>query len=103
MTGTSAYAGGTMNINVDSTSATLATISASIGMRPPLPTVIGDVWLAPAYVPVTAGITDANGEIATTIAVPATVTRGLIVTFQGVVFPSSGGITATTPAILHVL
>jgi len=103
MTGTSDYPGGTLAINVDSTPSTLATISASIGMQPPIATPIGRVWLSHTFLPVTAGFTDANGELATTIAVPTMVTRGLTVTFQGVVFPTTGGITATAPAILHVL
>lgn len=103
MTGESAYPGGNLQVKVVGPGVKLVTISASIGMNAPIMTPFGDVWLPPGFVPITAGLTDNLGEFGTTIVLPASVQRGLLVTFQGVVIPLNGGLTATAPAVLHVL
>jgi hypothetical protein len=101
-TGASAVPGGVLQAGIDGPAATLAVLFAGLGMRPPTPLTIGDVWTDPAAtVVLVIGVTDPAGALATTVPVPLSIQRGLQLTFQGLVVP--GPIVATAPAILQVL
>ena len=102
MTGADAVPGGTMQVAVDGPPATLATISASLDMRTPMASWVGDIWLDAAYLPLSFGITDGSGSFAISLPMPAQVQRGLHVTFQGLVIPNGGSLVATAPAVLQI-
>jgi hypothetical protein len=102
MTGDDAVPGGTMQVAVDGPPATLATISASLDMRTPMASWVGDIWLDAAYLPLSFGITDGSGSFGISLPMPAQVQRGLHVTFQGLVIPNGGSLVATAPAVLQI-
>lgn len=101
-TGTSAAPGGILHAQIDGPAATLAVLFAGLGMRPPTPLAVGDVWTDPSATLVIAiGVTDPAGALTTTVGLPLQVQSGLQITFQGLV--ALGAIVATAPAILQVL
>jgi len=103
--GQGAMPGGTMHCNVFTTSLSRpAALAGSLGMRNPVTTTYGTTWLDPnAFVVLALGITNAAGQLAASIPLPATAPRGLPITVQGfVAVPTSGNLQAASPVVLHV-
>lgn len=100
-TGTNAAPGGVLQCQVDATPATFALVFASLGVRRPFVDGVGEFWTDPAAtVVLTIGVTDAQGALPVSTSLPSFVPRGLQLTFQSLLAPSSGQLTASAPAVL---
>ena len=103
-TGTNAQAGGVMHTRVDATPGTLTLTFASLGMHRPFADPFGEYWTDPAgTVVLQIGLTDANGSLTYDAAMPGFAPRGLQLTFQSMLAPSTGGLATSAPAILQIL
>jgi hypothetical protein len=102
--GSSAAPGGTIACRVETQPGLAAMLVANLGMQARVVTVFGPLWVgAQGYVSLAFGLTDANGVLAGAIPVPASVQRGLAITFQGgALGPTASVPAAGTPVVLHV-
>lgn len=102
--GTSALAGGTITVELQTQPGLAALVAASLGRRSPTPLPFGAVWFDPAaHVVLSLGATDTAGRLPATIPVPPGVPRGLAVTLQGgALAAGTGAIVVATPVVLHV-
>lgn len=103
-TGTSALPGGVMQCRLDGAPATLALLFASLGMHRPFTDPFGEYWTEPAgTVVLLIGVTDASGSLTFHANMPTFAPRGLQLTFQSMLAPSTGGLLTSAPAILQIL